>query len=143
MSGPRSPSGPAGGSGPGYTHPDGAVTDLTPPRGGRLEKMPREFGRYRIEDCLGRGGMGAVFRARDTQLDRTVALKVPFLGDDGDETRQRFFREARAAATLHHANICPVRPKFDWTSSRMKTKGNRKKTTAAVQRRAPTQSRST
>ncbi|HYH63601.1 MAG TPA: serine/threonine-protein kinase [Urbifossiella sp.] len=70
--------------------------------------MPREFGRYRIEDCLGRGGMGAVFRAHDTQLDRTVALKVPFLGDDGDETRQRFFREARAAATLHHANICPV-----------------------------------
>ncbi|HEX4610659.1 MAG TPA: serine/threonine-protein kinase [Urbifossiella sp.] len=70
--------------------------------------MPRTFGRYRIEDCLGRGGMGAVFRAHDTQLDRTVALKVPFLGDDGEETRQRFFREARAAATLHHANICPV-----------------------------------
>ena len=52
--------------------------------------------------------MGAVFKAQDTQLDRVVALKVPFLGDDSDDTRQRFYREARAAATLQHANICPV-----------------------------------
>src|SRR5438552_604863 len=73
-----------------------------------LDKIPREFGRYRLQDCLGRGGMGAVFKAHDTQLDRQVALKVPFLGDDDEETRARFYREARAAATLQHANICPV-----------------------------------
>jgi serine/threonine protein kinase len=72
------------------------------------DKIPRQFGRYKIMDCLGRGGMGAVFRAQDTQLDREVALKVPFLGDDEEDTRQRFYREARAAATLHQANICPV-----------------------------------
>lgn len=72
------------------------------------DKIPRQFGRYRIIDCLGRGGMGAVFKALDTQLDREVALKVPFLGDDEEDTRQRFYREARAAATVHHANICPV-----------------------------------
>lgn len=77
-----------------------------PKRG--ADKIPRQFGRYRIIDCLGRGGMGAVFKAQDTQLDRVVALKVPFLGDDEVDTRQRFFREARAAATVHHANICPV-----------------------------------
>src|SRR6266568_4447408 len=73
-----------------------------------LDRIPKNFGRYRIEETLGKGGMGAVFRAYDTQLDRPVALKVPFLGDDNDETRQRFYREARAAATLQHAYICPV-----------------------------------
>ena len=99
---------PASGPGPRVTQSDDAITGLSPARGRRVDKLPRKFGRYRIQDCLGRGGMGAVFRAHDTQLDRTVALKVPFLGDGGEETRQRFFREARAAATLHHANICPV-----------------------------------
>src|SRR5579859_6284308 len=72
------------------------------------DKIPRAFGRYRIIDCVGKGGMGAVFKAHDTQLDRQVALKVPFLGDDTDDTRERFYREARAAATLQHAYICPV-----------------------------------
>jgi serine/threonine protein kinase len=73
-----------------------------------VDRIPRQFGRYRIGDCLGKGGMGAVFKAHDTQLDRQVALKVPFLSDDSDDTRERFYREARAAATLQHANICPV-----------------------------------
>lgn len=73
-----------------------------------LDKIPRVFGRYRIEETVGKGGMGAVFRAFDSQLDRHVALKIPFLGDDDEETRQRFYREARAAATLQHAYICPV-----------------------------------
>ncbi|MBN9521499.1 protein kinase [bacterium] len=108
MSDSRPQSDAADGHAPGVTTPDEVVTDLTSPRARRDAKIPRTFGRYRIQDCLGRGGMGAVFRAHDTQLDRVVALKVPFLGDDGAETRQRFFREARAAATLHHANICPV-----------------------------------
>lgn len=88
------------------TQTDGFDRPASPKRG--VDKIPRQFGRYKIIDCLGRGGMGAVFRAQDTQLDREVALKVPFLGDDEEDTRQRFYREARAAATLHHANICPV-----------------------------------
>ncbi len=108
MSDSRTQSDPAGRHAPGVAAPNEVVTDITPPSTGRDTKIPKAFGRYRIEDCLGRGGMGAVFRAHDTQLNRTVALKIPFLGDDGDDTRQRFFREARAAATLHHANICPV-----------------------------------
>jgi serine/threonine protein kinase len=77
-------------------------------RSGAVDKIPRAFGRYRIQDRLGQGGMGTVFKAHDTQLDRTVALKVPYLAPGDTGLRQRFYREARAAATLQHANICPV-----------------------------------
>ena len=53
--------------------------------------------------------MGSVFLAEDTQLGRQVALKVPLFGpDDGPEARERFFREARTAATLDHPYLCPV-----------------------------------
>ena len=73
------------------------------------EKLPAPFGRYELLKLLGQGGMGAVYLARDTQLDRLVALKVPFFtATDDPHVLQRFLREARAAATLHHANVCPV-----------------------------------
>jgi hypothetical protein len=70
-------------------------------------------GRFRVEDLLGRGGMGAVYRATDLALGRAVALKVlsPNAGVAGDapqELRARFFREARVAAQLDHPNIVPV-----------------------------------
>jgi formylglycine-generating enzyme required for sulfatase activity/predicted Ser/Thr protein kinase len=67
------------------------------------------FGRYRIERTLGHGGMGSVFLAHDTQLDRPVALKIPHIppGSAPDVLR-RFYREARAAAALDHPNLCPV-----------------------------------
>lgn len=72
-------------------------------------ELPEQFGRYRIDKKLGQGGMGAVYLAHDTKLDRPVALKVPrFMPDDGPEVLERFYREARAAATLDHPNICPV-----------------------------------
>lgn len=60
-------------------------------------------------DCIGRGGMGLTYRARDTQLDRLVALKIisPQWVDDA-EVRSRFSREARAAARLQHPNIASV-----------------------------------
>jgi predicted Ser/Thr protein kinase len=80
------------------------------PAPGRLpDKLPAPFGRYELLKQLGQGGMGAVYLARDTQLDRLVALKVPFFtASDGPHVLERFLREARAAATLHHANVCPV-----------------------------------
>jgi serine/threonine protein kinase len=71
--------------------------------------IPNPFGRYRITHLLGRGGMGAVFLAHDTQLDRPVAVKVPtFEGALTVAQKERFFREARAIAALRHPNICPV-----------------------------------
>jgi serine/threonine protein kinase len=74
-----------------------------------LTQLPATFGRYEIIRLLGKGGMGTVYLARDTQLDRQVALKIPQLGGDDDSSvTDRFMREARSAATLHHANICPV-----------------------------------
>jgi serine/threonine protein kinase len=67
------------------------------------------FGRYRIVRTLGHGGMGAVYLAHDTQLDRSVALKIPDIPPgSGRDVLERFYREARAAAALHHPNLCAV-----------------------------------
>ncbi|HJZ94059.1 MAG TPA: serine/threonine-protein kinase [Gemmataceae bacterium] len=71
------------------------------------DPLPARFGRYEIRRPLGRGGMGTVYLAHDTQLNRLVALKVPLLDSDPGSARQ-FVREARAAAALQHPNICPV-----------------------------------
>src|SRR5437764_1099066 len=77
--------------------------------GGLPAALPFDFGRYRLLKELGRGGMGAVYLAHDTQLDRQVALKIPLFSDAaGTGARERFLREARAAATLSHPNLCPV-----------------------------------
>jgi predicted Zn finger-like uncharacterized protein len=71
--------------------------------------LPEQFGRYRILKRLGQGGMGAVFLAHDTQLDRRVALKIPYFRPwDDPGIIDRFYREARAAATLDHPNLCPI-----------------------------------
>src|SRR3954469_19715706 len=64
---------------------------------------------YRIESVVGRGGMGVVYRARELDLDRVVALKVvapELLEDPG--IRARFVREARTAASIEHPNVIPV-----------------------------------
>ncbi len=64
---------------------------------------------YKILDKLGEGGMGVVYKAEDTKLERVVALKfVPthLLGDE--EVKKRFKREAKAAADLDHSNVCTV-----------------------------------
>jgi serine/threonine protein kinase/WD40 repeat protein len=74
----------------------------------REHRLPEKFGRYRILRQLGAGGMGVVYLAHDTELDRLVALKVPHSAGDGPEALERFHREARAAATLTHPNLCPV-----------------------------------
>jgi serine/threonine protein kinase, bacterial len=67
------------------------------------------FGRYRLITLLGRGGMGEVWRAYDTETKRTVAIKVlpPHLADDSDFVR-RFRREAEAAAQLNSPHVVPI-----------------------------------
>jgi serine/threonine protein kinase len=64
---------------------------------------------YRIQAKLGEGGMGVVYKAQDTKLERTVALKfiAPHLVSD-DAVRKRFQHEAKAVAALDHSNICTL-----------------------------------
>jgi Tol biopolymer transport system component len=69
----------------------------------------RKLGPYELGEAIGAGGMGEVYRARDTRLDRTVAIKVlPAHLADSPELRQRFEREARAISSLNHPHICSL-----------------------------------
>ena len=64
---------------------------------------------YRILDKLGQGGMGIVYKAEDTKLDRIVAIKVlPASALSNEADRARFYREAKSAAALNHPNIAQV-----------------------------------
>jgi serine/threonine protein kinase len=68
-----------------------------------------KLGPYEIQSPLGAGGMGEVYRAKDTRLDRTVAVKVlPSHLSSDPELRQRMEREAKAISALQHANICTL-----------------------------------
>ena len=70
---------------------------------------PVRLGKFQLLEAVGEGGFGTVYRARDTELNRTVAIKLPRFGAMGGEAqRERFLREARAAAQLRHPHICPV-----------------------------------
>jgi eukaryotic-like serine/threonine-protein kinase len=63
----------------------------------------RELGPYKIIAPIGKGGMGEVWKARDTRLDRIVAIKVSVA-----KFSERFEREAKAIAALNHPNICQI-----------------------------------
>jgi len=68
-----------------------------------------KLGPYDVIAVIGAGGMGEVYKARDTRLDRTVAIKVlPEHIAKRDDLRARFEREARTVASLKHPNICTL-----------------------------------
>src|SRR5712672_2504125 len=74
-----------------------------------MAALPTSIGNYEIVKLLGRGGMGAVYLARDPAIDRLVAIKLLGEGLENDpEFRERFSREARSAGRLRHQNIVTI-----------------------------------
>jgi len=87
----------------------GRASDSVPVAVGPFTALPTQFGRYRIEKLLGKGAMGAVYLAHDTQLDRLVALKVARVSSAGSaKLIKRMETEAKAAAKVDHPLICKV-----------------------------------
>jgi serine/threonine protein kinase len=74
----------------------------------RMAPPLSKLGRFELIERVGVGGFGSVWKARDKELDRTVAVKVPRQGGMTAEDQEKFFREARAAAQLRHPNIVSV-----------------------------------
>jgi hypothetical protein len=100
---------PAVGGEPATAGSDAERTVYPAASGGPADEATIGHGRYRLLRQLGAGGMGVVHLARDNLLDRLVALKLPRFGPgEGAEAERRFEQEARAAARLHHPNLCPV-----------------------------------
>ena len=73
-----------------------------------VDGAPARLAHYTIERKLGQGGMGVVYAARDEKLQRTVALKTMSAIAPDEAARQRFWREARAAASVNHPNVCQI-----------------------------------
>ena len=85
--------------------PAGPSLALTPPS---EEAAPERIGHYAIARKLGQGGMGVVYAARDERLERTVAVKTMSSLAHDETARKRFWREARAAASVNHPNVCHI-----------------------------------
>src|SRR5262245_27153109 len=82
---------------------EGASTTAWAPR------LGQRIGRFEVLDTVGQGAFGTVYRARDPELDRTVALKIPRAGNlPGAQDMDRFLREARSVAQLRHPAIVAV-----------------------------------
>ncbi len=82
---------------------------VVPGAAGEPGRTPRTVGGYEVQSELGRGGMGVVYKARQTALNRTIALKVLLGGAHvSEEARARFRREAESAARVRHPNVVQV-----------------------------------
>lgn len=84
-----------------FDNPDPDSTQLR-------DSLPTRIGHYAIARKLGQGGMGIVYAARDERLERTVALKTMSAVAKDEAARKRFWREARAAASVNHPNVCQI-----------------------------------
>src|SRR3954466_12216828 len=88
--------------------PDEPTESGLPPLGSSsVPGVGQRLGRYVVLRKIGQGGMGVVYAARDERLDRLVALKT-MAGVEGAQARERFWREARAAASVNHPNVCQI-----------------------------------
>ena len=93
---------------PDHSQPSSRI-DGTRTRDDSRSKLPSTIGRFQVRERIGHGGFGIVLRADDPQLKREVAVKIPRLGSFmTSELRERFLREAQAAAALDHPNIVPI-----------------------------------
>lgn len=78
-------------------------------KGQMADALPKQMGRYRLDEAIGRGGMSTVYRALDTVMNRDVALKwLPRNLHDNEGFLQRFQREAQIIARLEHPHIVPI-----------------------------------
>jgi len=84
-----------------------ATVDLNGEATSSTFTLPEDTGRYTVLGLLDEGGMGYVYRAQDTELNRTVAIKFPRV-DHSTDTIDRFKREAQAMASVTHPNMCPI-----------------------------------
>ena len=85
------------------------VTGANPPDSADVPASENRVGRYELIERIGRGGMGVVYRAKDTVIGRLVAVKMLVSDIDvSEEARERFYREARSAGQLAHRNIITI-----------------------------------
>ena len=88
--------------------PNDPTGEVTVPATDASGPVPARIGHYEIERKIGEGGMGVVYAARDQRLARTIALKMLSAPAPDETARQRLWREARAAASVNHPNICQI-----------------------------------
>src|ERR1700759_178286 len=73
-----------------------------------LRCSPIRIGRYQIDEGIGSGAMGVVYRAHDPELAREIAIKLIRTSDAGSSVEKRLLREAQALARLRHPNVVPI-----------------------------------